>query len=168
MLMRSRTGGRRFGRKAPEFVWDVLIQWKINRNIMMQEGYDASSESVLVMRSMDELMLSTNWCSHSEPGCLLLWCFHTWARQRQDNKTHVEPVHSYDVFHTRSNMSGVKGIIGMHKFNICLVVVFLWCENTISLSYGAVPYLPLILARWERWKCRLDMTNIEILYSRRL
>ena len=42
----------------------------------------------------------------------------------QDNdKTNVEPVHSYDAFHTRSDMSGVKGIIGMHRFNICLVVV---------------------------------------------
>ena len=51
----------------------------------------------------------------------------------QDNdKTTVEPVHSYDAFHTRSDMSGVKGIIGMHRFNICLVVVMLWCENTIS------------------------------------
>ena len=29
-----------------------------------------------------------------------LWCFHTRARQRQD-KTNVEPVHSYDAFHTR-------------------------------------------------------------------
>ena len=29
-------------------------------------------------------------------------------------------------------MYGVKVIIGMHKFNICLVVVLLWCENTIS------------------------------------
>ena len=29
------------------------------------------------------------------------WCFHTRARQRQDNdKTNVEPVHSYDAFHT--------------------------------------------------------------------
>ena len=38
-------------------------------------------------------------------------------------------------------MSGVKGIIGMHRFNFCLVVVLsfscrclvvlLWCENTI-------------------------------------
>ena len=39
----------------------------------------------------------------------------------QDNKTNVEPVHYYDAFHTRSDMSGVKGI-GMHRFNICLVV----------------------------------------------
>ena len=31
----------------------------------------------------------------------------------QDNdKTNVEPVHSYDAFHTRFDMSGVKGIIG--------------------------------------------------------
>ena len=28
-------------------------------------------------------------------------------------------------------MSGVKGIIGMHRFNFWLVVVLLWCENTI-------------------------------------
>ena len=53
-----------------------------------------------------------------------LWCFHTRARQRQDNdKTNVEPVHSYDAFHTISNKPGVKGIIGMHRFNICLVLV---------------------------------------------
>ena len=61
-----------------------------------------------------------------------LWCFHTRARQRQDNdKKNVEPVHSYDAFHTRSDMSGVKGIIGMHRFNICLVVV-------LSLSCSGV------------------------------
>ena len=46
-------------------------------------------------------------------------------RQRQDNdKTNVEPVRSYDAFHTRSGVNdGVKGIIGMHRFNICVVVV---------------------------------------------
>ena len=44
----------------------------------------------------------------------------------QDNdKAKVEPVHSYDAFHTRHVGPGVKGIIGMHRFNICLVVV-LW------------------------------------------
>ena len=33
-------------------------------------------------------------------------------RAQQDNdKTNVEPVHSYYAFHTRSDMSGVKGII---------------------------------------------------------
>ena len=59
-----------------------------------------------------------------------LWCFHTTARQRQDNdKTNVEPVHSYDAFHTRSNKPGVKGIIEMHRFNICLVVLSLSCSG---------------------------------------
>ena len=48
----------------------------------------------------------------------------------QDNdKTNVEPVHSYDGFHTRHIRPGVQGIIGMHRFNICLVVVLLWCEH---------------------------------------
>ena len=52
------------------------------------------------------------------------YSFHTRARQRQDNdKTNVEPVHSYDAFHT--SRTGVKGIIEMHRFNICLVVVLL-------------------------------------------
>ena len=42
----------------------------------------------------------------------------------QDNdKTNVEPVHSYDAFHTGPATTGVKGIVGMHRFNICLVVV---------------------------------------------
>ena len=60
----------------------------------------------------------------------LLWCFHTRARQRQDNdKTKVEPAHSYDAFHTRHVGPGVKGIIGMHRFNICLVVVLLSCSG---------------------------------------
>ena len=59
--------------------------------------------------------------------CLVLWCFHTRARQQDNDKTNVEPVHSYDAFHTRSGMSGVKGIIGMHRFNVCLVVLSLSC-----------------------------------------
>ena len=50
----------------------------------------------------------------------------------QDNKTDVEHMHSYYALYTRSDMSGVKGIIGMHRFNICLVVVLIWCENFIS------------------------------------
>ena len=37
-----------------------------------------------------------------------LWCFHTRARQRQYDKTNVEPVHSYDAFHTRSDKPGVN------------------------------------------------------------
>ena len=40
------------------------------------------------------------------------------SKTRQDNdKTNVEPVHSYDAFHTRHAGPGVKGIIGMHRFN---------------------------------------------------
>ena len=50
----------------------------------------------------------------------------------QDNdKRNVEPVHSYDAFHTRFVGPGVKGIIGMHRFNISLVVV-------LSLSCSGV------------------------------
>ena len=55
---------------------------------------------------------------------VFLWCFYTRARQRQDKC-------SYDAFHTRHVGPGVKGIIGMHRFNICLVVV-------LSLSCSGV------------------------------
>ena len=48
----------------------------------------------------------------------------------QDNdKTNVEPLHSYDAFHTWFVGPGVKGIIGMHRFNIRLVVVLLSCSG---------------------------------------
>ena len=56
----------------------------------------------------------------------------------QDNdKTNVEPVHSYDAFHT----SRCRNRCERHNRNAqvqhlscrCLVVVLLWCENTISL-----------------------------------
>ena len=71
-----------------------------------------------------------------------LWCFHT--RARQDDNTNVEPVHFYYAFHTRFVGPGVKGIIEMHRFNICLVivlslscrclaVVLLWCESTMRI-----------------------------------
>ena len=55
------------------------------------------------------------------------------APEQDNDKTNVEPVHSYeyDAFHTMSDKPGVKGIIEMHRFNSCLVVVLLWCENTI-------------------------------------
>ena len=50
----------------------------------------------------------------------------------QDNdKTNVEPVHSCDTFHIRFVGPGVKGFIGMHRLNICLVVV-------LSLSCSGV------------------------------
>ena len=67
---------------------------------------------------------------------LLLWCFHPRARQQDNDKTNVEPVHSYDAFHTRSDMSGVKGIIGMHRFNICLVVVLLLSCSGVKTPLG--------------------------------
>ena len=58
----------------------------------------------------------------------------------QDNdKTNVEPVHSYDAFHTRSDMSGVKGIIGMHRFNICLVLSLSYSGVKTPLGPGADP-----------------------------
>ena len=47
-------------------------------------------------------------------------------------------INSYDAFHTRHVGPGVKGIIGMHRFNICLVVL-LWCENTIAIYYERGP-----------------------------
>ena len=102
--------------------------------------------------------------------------FHTRARQRQDNKTNVESVHSYDAFHTRSDKPGVKGIIGMHRFNICLVpclgpgvkgiigmhrfniclvVVLLWYENYIrmSLLIFPSPSIKVITARYCLSNC---------------
>ena len=43
---------------------------------------------------------------------------------------------------TRFVGPGVKGIIEMHRFNICLVVVLRWCENTISPKRKLLlPYL---------------------------
>ena len=86
----------------------------------------------------------------------VLWCFHTRARQRQDDKTNVEPVHSYNAFHTRFVGPGVKGIIGKHRFNICLVVVLLWCENTIVILESvntfqnlSVCHLGMCIAPWR-------------------
>ena len=58
--------------------------------------------------------------------------FHTYGvfTPEQDNdKTNVEPVHSYDAFHTRPVGPGVKGIIGMYRFKMCLVVFLLSCSG---------------------------------------
>ena len=60
-------------------------------------------------------------------------CYGVFTPEQDNDKTNVEPVNSYEAFHTRSGKPGVKGIIGIHRFNICLVVVLLWCENTIIL-----------------------------------
>ena len=61
----------------------------------------------------------------------ITYCNGVFTPEQDNDKTNVEPVHSYDAFHTSSDMSGVKGIIGMHRFNICLVVV-------LSLSCSGV------------------------------
>ena len=54
---------------------------------------------------------------------LMVFSYQSKTRQPQDNhKTNVEPVHSYDAFHTGLATTGAKGIIGMHMFNICLVL----------------------------------------------
>ena len=64
------------------------------------------------------------------------WDFNgAFTPEQDNNKTKVEPVHFYEAFHTRSDKPGVKGIIEMHRFNICLVVVLLWCESTIISTF---------------------------------
>ena len=96
-----------------------------------------------------------------------LWCFHTRARQRQDNdKTNVEPVYSYYAFHTRSDKPGVKGIIGIHRFNICLVVVLLWCENTITpvvipmFLIGSERQIQSQYQIWTLFKTHIDWRSV--------
>ena len=49
-------------------------------------------------------------------------CYGVFTPEQDNDKTNVEPVHSYDAFHARHVGPGVKGIIGMHMFNICLVL----------------------------------------------
>ena len=65
-------------------------------------------------------------------------------------------------------MSGVKGIIGMHRFNFCLVVVLLWCENTISPRQhgveGTWPLQPGML--WNHKFCNFTyIYKYYIIYS---
>ena len=63
-------------------------------------------------------------------------------------------------------MSGVKGIIRMHRFNICLVIVLLWCENTISdtvhrengLSFKSAPP-PMLCVRFNFSTTLADRKN---------
>ena len=81
----------------------------------------------------------------------------------QDNdKTKVEPVHSYDAFHTRHVGPGVKGIIVMHRLNICLVVVLLWCENTIVCVCLSI-HLPSYL--YASLSLSVDLSYINISLS---
>ena len=78
------------------------------------------------------------------PRPLITQSYGVFTPEQDNDETNVEPVHSYDAFHTWFVGPGVKGIIGMRRFNICLVVVLslscrclvvvlLWCENTIRL-----------------------------------
>ena len=98
-----------------------VFLYKVQRNVYMFQCYRNRVTVKVTARVTDRIQLQTE-----------LWCFHTRARQRQGNdKTNVEPVHFYYAFHTRSDKPGVKGIIGMHKFNFCLVVV-------LSLSCSGV------------------------------
>ena len=62
---------------------------------------------------------------------MVMKCNGVFTPEQDKDKTNVEPVHSYDAFHTRFVGPGLKGFIGMHRFNSCLVVVLLWCESTI-------------------------------------
>ena len=91
----------------------------------------------------------------------------------QDNdKTNVEPVHSYYAFHTRSDMSGVKGIIGMHRFNFCLVVVLsLSCSGvktpllsttffpTRNCTYPTIESTALVFVRPSAWIRETDLKH---------
>ena len=69
--------------------------------------------------------------THPTVGLHRLMVFSHQSPEQDNDKTNVEHVHFYYAFHTRSDMSGVKDIIGMHRFNICLVVV-------LSLSCSGV------------------------------
>ena len=84
-------------------------------------------------------LLFMQYFTHKSRFVQQLWSFHTRARQRQDeDKTNVEPVHSYDAFHTRSDKPCVKGIIGMHRFNICFVVILLLSCSGVKTPLGLV------------------------------
>ena len=79
------------------------------------------------------------------------------ARQQQDNdKTNVETVHSMMPFTpgpTTTNGPGVKGIIGMHRFNICLVfVLLLSCPGVHTVS--AKPTGPTWCTRYTSTRFR--------------
>ena len=73
----------------------------------------------------------------------------------QDNeKINVEPVHSYDAFHTG------PATTGMHRFNICLVL--LWRETTIR-SLWVLGDLPAQQSGpygcWFSWETSLSPTQ---------
>ena len=56
-------------------------------------------------------------------SCCSVILYGVFTAEQDNDKTNVELVHSYDAFPTRHAGPGVKGITGMHRFKICLVVV---------------------------------------------
>ena len=76
----------------------------------------------------------------SVPGMTSLFhcrCNGVFTPKQENDKTNVEPVHSYDAFHTwfvgpceRPHRNAQV----QHLSCCSLVVVLLWCENTITLS----------------------------------
>ena len=63
---------------------------------------------------------------------VLLYQLECYCISRDNNSQGVTVAAGTNLSH--QDKPGVKGIIGMHRFNICLVVVLLWCENTITLA----------------------------------
>ena len=58
----------------------------------------------------------------------------------------------------------MKGIIGMHRFNICLVVVLLWCEKTITLINVLVSSVSTrLLAVIHTYTCSLLIAFLQLL-----
>ena len=56
----------------------------------------------------------TPWLSNSGSAR----CNGVFTPEQDNDKTNVEPVHSYEAFHTRSGNDSVKGIIGMHRLDL--------------------------------------------------
>ena len=112
----------------------------VNNTTVAGDNYtyqiEPSTPTSFICTPIYAVRLSWEWDGRSS---MVLWCFHTRARQRQD-KTNVEPVHSYGAFHTRYGNDGVKDIIGMHRFNICLVVLSLFCSGVKTpLHHERIP-----------------------------
>ena len=72
------------------------------------------------------------------PRPLITQSYGVFTPEQDNDETNVEPVHSYDAFHTWFVGPGVKGIIGMRRFNICLVVVLSLSCVVLSLSCSGV------------------------------
>ena len=110
--------------------------------LLMSEQQRNVTSTLLLSPSLSPCMVPVSPTVSSSPNRVMVLSHQskTTTRQRQDNdKTKVEPVHSYYAFHTRFVGPGVKGIIEMHRFNICLVIVL-----SLSLSGVKAPLHHLI------------------------